>query len=126
MVEPGYLDSEMGASDTAVHVGCSSLYFTSRKAMKISQQLKIVVMLVVMFIIICFFIFFIADTIHNGNERVRAQESLQSMERVGSIGINNDTVFLWEFTYNGRKCLWATKVQGRGGYGGLTCWEETK
>ncbi len=52
------------------------------------------------------------------------REAPPSMERVGAIEVNTNTVYLWAFDFEGRRCLWATVHYARGGVGGLTCWEE--
>jgi len=57
-------------------------------------------------------------------EAVARREALPSMEQVEAIEVNNQTVHLWAFDFEGKRCLWATTALGRTGYGGLTCWED--
>ncbi len=61
----------------------------------------------------------------NDAETVAKREAAPQAERVGEIAINNTTGYLWTFDFEGRRCLWITLYAGRGGSGGLTCWEET-
>ncbi len=53
------------------------------------------------------------------------QKAASRAERVGEININNSTAFIWTFDFEGRRCLWVTQHAGRGGRGGLSCWEKT-
>lgn len=55
---------------------------------------------------------------------VARREALPFMERAGEVSVNNNTLYLWTFDFEGQKCLWATASVGRGGRGGLTCWKE--
>ncbi len=64
-------------------------------------------------------------TFQADSETVAHREALPTMERVGAVEINNNTVYLWTFDFEGKRCLWATVHYARGGVGGLTCWEET-
>ncbi len=58
-------------------------------------------------------------------EVVARREALPTMARAGEVSVNNTTLYLWEFEFEGKQCLWATASAGRGGRGGLTCWKET-
>ena len=46
---------------------------------------------------------------------------LAPMERVGSIKNKYDTIFLWVFDFEDRRCLWATGHLSSG----LDCWDPT-
>lgn len=59
-------------------------------------------------------------TIQNDAETMAWQEALPSMARAGEVEVNNTTLYLWEFEFEGKRCLWATVRYARGG---LTCWE---
>jgi hypothetical protein len=54
---------------------------------------------------------------------VTRRAALPAMERAGRMSANNTTLYLWRFEFEGKQCLWATASVGRGGRGGLTCWE---
>lgn len=55
--------------------------------------------------------------------RAQVPVSVPQMERAGEVMFGRDRVYLWEFNYKGRTCLWATS-QGGHPRGGLTCWKE--
>lgn len=63
------------------------------------------------------------ETVENNAVARSHRVALPSMARVGEIEVNNSTLYLWAFDFEGKRCLWATsrKVYARGG---LTCWEK--
>ena len=63
------------------------------------------------------------ETGENNAETVAHRETLPSMERAGEVLVNNTTLYLWKFDFEGQKCLWA--ISASSARGGLTCWKET-
>lgn len=57
-------------------------------------------------------------------ETTARRELPPEMSRAGEVAFNHNTLRLWTFEFEGKRCLWATAQVGRGGRGGLTCWEE--
>jgi len=80
-----------------------------------------------LFIVTSFIAVFILGIIlatQNDAKKVAYRETLPSMERVGDIIVNNTTLHLWTFDFEGKQCLWATGRSGTSGRAGLTCWEK--
>lgn len=59
----------------------------------------------------------------NDTEAVARHHAVPSMTRAGEVSINDITLYLWKFEFEGKQCLWATTSHRRGG---LTCWKETE
>lgn len=66
------------------------------------------------------------ETAENDAETVARREALPALERAGELSVNNTTIYLWKFEFEGKQCLWVSAPVGRGGRGGLTCWKETE
>jgi len=75
-------------------------------------------------IIFCILAGALWQTSENEVAKVVAREALPSMERVGEVEVNNKTVYLWAFDFEGRRCLWGTTFASRSATAGLTCWKK--
>lgn len=60
----------------------------------------------------------------NNAEIMTRRDTLPSMVRAGEMAVNDTTLYLWKFEFEGKQCLWATTGHRSGG--GLTCWKETE
>ncbi len=86
-------------------------------------KLKMTLYVSMLAILVAFGIWGAMTTIQHDAEIVVRREAAPKADRAGEININNSTAYLWTFDFEGRRCLWVTQHAGRGGRGGLTCWE---
>ncbi len=89
-----------------------------------TAKLKLTLYLSMVVILVAFGVWGVIKTIENDAEAMESRERAPQAERAGEIAINNNTVYLWTFDFEGKRCLWATSHYAPGLGGGLTCWEQ--
>ena len=58
-------------------------------------------------------------TIQNDSKRAELRAALPMMERVGEYQLDNQSLYLYGFDFEGKRCLWMTRLK----HAGLTCWD---
>lgn len=61
----------------------------------------------------------ITATIQNDTKRSYHIGGLPKMEPVGEFSLNNRSVYVFGFEFEGKRCIWMERLK----HAGLTCWD---